>query len=561
VLLLQWVSGLRQKLLDATRSLREVFRNPGLRRIELAFAGSIIGDWAYAVGVAVYAYEHGGPTAVGVLGVVRYVSMAVISPFASMLGDRYPRRLVMVGSDAVRAVLVLAAAVLIAGGADQYLIYALAVFTSICATPFRSAQASFLPELADDPGDLAAANVASSTIESVGFFAGPALAGLLLAVANISTVFIFNAATFVWSAFLVLGIRTTKSAPEETREPKAVEARPAGGFLAEASAGYREILGNRSLRTLVGLYCAQTVVAGASLVFSVSIALNLLGIGRSGYGYLNATLGIGGLVGGFVALVLAQRGRLARDFGAGVFLWAAPLLLVAAWPTITSAVVVMVLLGLANSVVDVNAYTILQRIAPEETMARVFGAMESAVIAGMAAGALLMPALIASVGLRWGLVVVGAGVSLSVLLGTAGLRRIDLIALAPPGLELLRGVPLLALLPEPTLERLARALMPVTVAAGDVVIREGDLGDRFYVVESGGVEVTKEGRHVASLGPGDFVGEIALLRDVPRTATVTATAATVLQALDRQHFIPAVTGQGAFREAADVAMTVRLAML
>jgi MFS family permease len=560
MLLLASVSGLRQKLLDATGALRDVFRNPGLRRIELAFAGSIVGDWAYAVGVAVYAYEHGGPTAVGVLGVVRYVSMAVISPFSSTLGDRYPRRLVMVGSDSIRAVLVLAAAVLIAGGADQYLIYALAVATSIAATPFRSAQASFLPELADDPGDLAAANVASSTIESVGFFAGPALAGLLLAVASISTVYIFNAATFVWSAFLVLGIRT-KAAPEETREPKPAAAKPTGGFLAEASAGYREILGSRSLRTLVGLYCAQTVVAGASLVFSVSIALNLLGIGRSGYGYLNATLGIGGLVGGFIALVLAQRGRLARDFGAGVFLWAAPLLLVAGWPTIASAVVVMVLLGLANSVVDVNAYTILQRIAPQETMARVFGAMESAVIAGMALGALLMPALISTVGLRWGLVVVGAGVSVSVLLGAAGLRRIDLVALAPPGLELIRGVPLLALLPEPTLERLARALVPLNAASGDVVIREGDLGDRFYVVESGEVEVTKEGRHVASLGPGDFVGEIALLRDVPRTATVTATAATVLQSLDREHFIPAVTGQGAFREAADVAMTVRLAML
>jgi MFS family permease len=556
------VSELRQKLGDATRSLRDVFRNPGLRRIELAFAGSIIGDWAYAVGVAVYAYERGGPTAVGILGVVRYVSMAVISPFASMLGDRYPRRFVMVGSDSIRAVLVLAAALLISGGADQYLVYALAVATSICATPFRSAQASFLPELADSPEDLAAANVASSTIESVGFFAGPAIAGLLLAVASIPTVYIFNAATFVWSAFLVLGIRTTKRTYETEPKPEAATAATeTPGFFAEASAGYREILGNRNLRILVGLYCAQTVVAGASLVFSVSIALNLLDIGRSGYGYLNATLGIGGLVGGFVALVLAQRGRLARDFGIGVLFWSAPLLLVAAWPTVAAAVAVMVLLGLANSVVDVNAYTILQRIAPEATMSRVFGAMESAVIGGMAAGALLMPALISTVGLRWGLVVVGGGVSLTVLLGVAGLRRIDLVALAPPSLELLRGVPLLALLPEPTLERLARALVPINAAPGEAVIREGEHGDRFYVIESGGVEVTKEGRHVANLGPGDFVGEIALLRDVPRTATVTATADTVLQALDRSHFIPAVTGQGAFREAADVAMTVRLAML
>jgi CRP-like cAMP-binding protein len=125
----------------------------------------------------------------------------------------------------------------------------------------------------------------------------------------------------------------------------------------------------------------------------------------------------------------------------------------------------------------------------------------------------------------------------------------------------LRGVSLLALLPEPTLERLARSLVRVEAAPGDVVIREGDSGDRFYVIETGMVEVTKNGRHIAQLGPGDYVGEIALLRDVPRTASVTATAATVFQTLDRAHFIPAVTGVGEFREAAETAMAGRLAML
>jgi len=557
------VTGLREKLADAGRSLEEVFRNPGLRRIQLAFAGSIVGDWAYAVAVAVYAYGQGGPTAVGLLGVVRYVSMAVIGPFASVLGDRYPRKLVMAASDSVRAVLVIVAALLIAGDANQYWVYALAVLTSICATPFRPAQASLLPELASGPGDLAAANVASSTIESVGFFAGPAIAGLLLAVSSIQTVYIFNAATFVWSAFLVLGIRmpAVETAKAATTDATTEEAEPSEGFLAEASAGYREILGSRDLRIMIGLYCAQTVVAGASLVFDVSIALDLLGIGNSGYGYLGAVLGVGGLIGGFVALVLAQRGHLARDFGVGVFFWSAPLLLVAVWPTVAAAALMALMLGLANSVVDVNAFTILQRIAPKEAMSRVFGAMESAVIGTMALGALLMPFLIKTIGIRWGLVVIGASVATLVLFATAGLRRIDTIALVPAGLELLRGVSLLSLLPEPTLNRLARALERVEAAPGDVVIREGDVGDRFYVIEEGTVEVTKEGRHIASLGPGDFVGEIALLRNVPRVATVTATSPVVLQALDRSHFVPAVTGQGDFNEAAEATMTNRLAML
>jgi MFS family permease len=552
------MNGLLEKLTDSTRSLRDVFRNPGLRRLQLAFAGSIIGDWAYAVAVAVYAYERGGPTAVGVLGVIRYVSLAVVTPFAATLGDRYPRRLVMVASDAARALLVFVGAALIASGSPPLAVYALAVVTSLCGSPFRSAQASLIPDLAEGPGELAASNVASSTIESVGFFAGPALAGLLLAVTGLSAVYIFDGFTFVWSAALVLGIRP--SAREQDTAPVA-ETESGGGFLREVSAGYREILGSRDLRLLVGLYCAQTVVAGASLVFDVAIAFGLLKLGNSGLGFLNATLGIGGFIGGFVALALAQRGRLARNFGIGVLFWAAPLLLVAAWPSVASAAAVMIMLGLANSVVDVNAYTILQRIAPEAVLSRVFGAMESAVIGGMAVGALLMPILIATIGIRWGLTAVGTGASALVVLGMRGLRRIDLFAFAPPELALLRSVSLLSLLPEPTLESLARALVRIEVAAGQVFIREGDPGDLFYVIETGTVEVTKNSRHLATLGRGDYVGEIALLRNVPRTATVTATSTAVLQALDREHFIPAVTGQGAFREAADAAIATRLGML
>jgi predicted MFS family arabinose efflux permease len=492
---------------------------------------------------------------VGVLGVVRYLSMALALPLASTLADRYPRKRVLLGADAVRAALVLVAAAVIATDGEPFLVYGLAIFTAVVGTCFRPAQAALLPSLARDPGELTAANVASSTIESVGFFLGPALGGLLLAVADVEAVYLVNAATFLWSAAFIVGLRAPAPGARET----AAEGR--GAFLVDASAGFRTILGSRDLRLLIGTYCAQTVVAGASLVFVVTLAFDLLDLGRGGVGYLDAVMGMGGLVGGFIALMLAQRGRLALDFGFGVLLWSAPLLVIAAWPTLGVAAVAMALIGFGNSLVDINAYTILQRTVPDEVMARVFGAMESAVIGAMAGGALLMPLLIETIGIRAALGVLGGAVSAVVVLALAGLRRIDATALAPAGLELLRQISIFAALPESIIERLARALQPMEADAGEVIIREGDGGDLFYAMEEGTVVVSKEGRWVAQLGPGDYFGEIALLRGVPRTATVTAETAVKLRALDRDVFIPAVTGHHDVQEMAETQMTTRLAML
>jgi hypothetical protein len=262
-----------------------------------------------------------------------------------------------------------------------------------------------------------------------------------------------------------------------------------------------------------------------------------------------------------VALVLAQRGKLALDFGVGVLLWSAPLLAIAAWPSIGVAAAAMVLVGFGNSLVDINAYTILQRTVPDEVMGRVFGAMESAVIGAMAGGALLMPLLIETVGLRVGLAVIGGAVTAVVFTALAGLRRIDVTALAPEGLELLRRISIFAALPESILERLARSLRTMAANAGDVIIREGEEGDLFYAIEAGTVVVSKAGRRVAQLGPGDYFGEIALLRGVPRTATVTAKTDVSLRALERDVFIPAVTGHHDVQEVAETAMATRLAML
>ncbi|MSO87551.1 MAG: MFS transporter [Acidimicrobiia bacterium] len=272
---------------------------------------------------------------------------------------------------------------------------------------------------------------------------------------------------------------------------------------------------------------------------------------QSSVGVLDAMVGVGALLGGFVALVLATRGRLAVDFGVGVVLWSAPLLLIVVWPRLGPVLVVMAILGLGNSLVDINAYTIMQRLVSDEVMGRVFGALESALIAGMALGSLAMPLLINTIGLRPGLLVLGASVSSVAIASFGALRRIDRVALAPDGLELIRSVALFAPLPERGIERLARCSEVVTIAAGQEVFHAGDSGDRFYVIASGEAEVVITEERSALLGHGGSFGEIALLRDVPRQATVRATSELVLRAIDRRVFLQVVTGHGETEAQAD----------
>jgi MFS family permease len=541
------VGRLGELLGESWASLQRVFRNPGLRRLNIAFAGSNIGNWAFSVVISIYAYQHGGATVLGVVGVVRYIAMAALGPIMSSFGDRFARKGVMVISDLVRAVIIAAAAVIVVINGPALLVYVLATISAVVGTAFRPAQAALLPSLARDPAELTAANAASSTIESIGFFAGPALAALLLAVANPPTVFAINALSFVWSAAFVIGLRVDAQVASDDQKDS--------GFVSETMKGFQTILANRDLRLLMALFFGQTVIAGASLVFIVAMALPLLHMGRPGVGLLEAMTGVGGIVGGFLALVLAHRKRLSFDFGIGVLLWSAPLLLLAAWPVIPAAIAMMLLIGVGNSLVDVNAFTVLQRLVSGSVMARVFGAVESLLIAGMAIGALLMPLLIATVGLRVGLAIIGSVVAVSVVAGIAGLNRIDKTSLAPTKLALIAANEMLAPLGEAVQEELARALIELRVPAGENVVVEGTPGDRFYLIESGVAEVTVRGLVVNRLGPGDSFGEIALLRDVPRQATVRAVEDLKLYALEREVFLDAVTGHTEANRLANVVVS------
>jgi MFS family permease len=560
-----FAAGIVAALRDMSSSIRSVFRNPGLRRVELALTGSMIGDWAFATAVTVWAYGVGGVTAVGVWTAIRLSLMALTAPVASMLADRFPRKSVMVLADLVRGVLVVAAGLCLVLDTPAAPIFVLATLAGLLGTPFRCAQRALMPALANTPSELTASNGTGSTIESLSFFVGPTLGALLIAVTDIETVFFLNAATFVWSMTLVLGIVVPQR--DDTDRPDTAEPEEAGGeepakesFLSEVSGGFRSILADRDLAVVIWLVAAQTIVAGASAVFLVVMAVDVLGTGARGVGYLDSVLGVGAILGGFLAIARSTRHRLAQDLTTGVVLWAAPLLLVTAWASPVTVFVAVALLGLANPLVDVNLDTIVQRITPDAVMGRVFGALEACVIATMALGSFLMPVLLHFWSLRASLAVIGLGVVAMALPFLPRMRRLDTRLLPPVGLDLLAAVPMFKPLSTATVDGLAWKLVRVPVPAGDVVLREGGESDRFYIIESGLVEVTQGGAVLRREGPGEFFGEIGLLRDVPRTATVTAVEDTVLLELGRDEFLAAVTGQNEAFRAADDIVSFRLSV-
>ena len=542
---------LREHLRESARAMREVFRNRGLRRLQLAWAGSIIGSWAYTVALVVYAFDQGGASAVGLVGLVRWLPSAFASPLAAILGDRFPRVRVMLTSDLLRAAALGAMAACIVTDAPVAVVYVLAAAVAVIGTAFHPAQSALLPSLAQTPDELTAANVSSSTLESLGFCVGPALGGLLLTFSPVWVVFVITAGTFLWSALMLTPLLREAEPPLTRESPH---------LLDEATAGFRTIGKDPRLRLVVGLFSAQTLVNGAFGVLITVSAFELLDLGASGVGYLNAAVGVGGIVGGLISLALVGHKRLATTFGVAVAGTGAPLLLVGGQPSTAVALIAFGLIGFANIICDVSGFTILQRGTPSEVLARVFGVLHSLIYATVAAGAVIAPVLVNAFGVRWTLVVVGSLLPMMAIVTHASLVRIDREPADPRRLELLQGIPMFSPLSPPVLEQLAAGLAPVSASAGEEIIRIGDHGDRFYVVSSGEVEVFVDGRPPKREGEGTYFGEIALLRDVPRTATVRAATDVELYALDRDDFLPAVTGHAGSAQAAEAVIGARMGM-
>lgn len=541
------------RLATTARTYREVMANASLRRAQIAFLLFNAAEYAVWIAVILYAYDQGGATTAGLVLLAQLLPAALIAPLASTLGDRIPRGRALVVGYLAQAVanLLLAAAL---WGGPPLLVYACAVIASMTITLTRPVHYAILPEIATTPAQLTAANSVAGTMEGVGILVGPITNSLLVAVSGLSVVVSVYAGVMLVAALLCLKIQGgERSASNEVSEtPRRMLQDTAEALLVlsrDRPAGVLTLLGG-----------SQHVVIGMLDVFYVLLAIDVLGDGEAAAGVLAAAVGFGALVGAGATAVLVGRRLLAEPIEVALFVAGATLAAVSLATGIGVAIVLLVVVGASRSFFDVAARTLLQRSVDGEVITRVFGLQEALIMLGLAVGAVLVPAMDSLFGPRGALVAAGCLFPTLGLASYGALRRLDRRAmLVDEALwSMLQAIPIFEPLRQYELEEVAAHLVPTTAPAGTVLIRKGDPGDRFYVVVAGEAFVGSDGRHIADLGAGDYFGEIALVRDVPRTASVIARTDVRLIALERDDFMASIAWGRRLSAAADAEVDRRL---
>ena len=522
-----------------------VFHNRLLLPVEVAWLAFNGAEWGVWLTLMVYAYTHGGAAATSVIVVVQLVPCIILSPYLGAITDRARAGRVLFLGLLVMGVTMAAVAAAIAVDAPRILVFILAPIMNLAMAVPRPAQAALLPGIVHTPMELTAANVVASWMENGSVLVGPVLTGVLLGIGGPALATAVLAGMTLVGAALVVGIQGPP--PMSERQ----EGRSLTGEVRESI-----VIAWRApaARTLLGVLGAQYVLTGAIGVLYVVLAITTLHMGESGAGYLNSVDGIGGMVGAALTATLVARRRLAPALVASFVTAALALALLGVFPTVASAFILLFVIGAFTTLFGVTGRILLQRAAPADVLGRVFALHESLMDAGIALGAIIVPVLVGLSGARAAMIGT-ALVSLGmVAVFWRSLHTIDHGADVPQvEIQLLRTIPMFAPLPAPELEGLARALVPVSVAAGTTVIWEGEPGDCFYAVADGELQVTKGGSEVATLRRSDGFGEIALIEDVPRTATVTAITDCQLYSLEKEPFILALTGHvSAARVAGDL---------
>src|SRR3954465_13038315 len=438
-------------------SLLTAARNDEIRRVQLAWAFAIAAEWAHFVALGVYAYDQGGASAVGLAGLVRLLPAAIMAPFAASLGDRFPRERFILGAALIGAVALGASAVCVTAG-SRGLVFALAAVVGLSSTLFRPALQALLPSLARTPEELIAANGATSTMEGLGTLAGPLLAGLLVAVSGAAAVFATAAGLLLVAAALLVRVQVQGRLPGGGADRVPVRRMLAAGFVSIAHAPRP--------RLLIGLGVAQSFVRGCLNVLIVVAAFTLLDGGGPEVGYLTAAIGAGGMIGALGAMTLGSR-RLGVVFGVALVFWGLPIALLAPRPYLPAAILLMGIVGAANSVEDVAIITLLQRTTDEELLTRVLAILWGVAMGGVALGSLAAPAVVDALGAKAAFVAVGLILPLLAVATYRRLVEIDRAAAPSKELDLIGGVRMFEPLPLATRELLAPAPWP----RGNVVPR------------------------------------------------------------------------------------------
>jgi MFS family permease len=516
-------------------SAADALATADLRRLQTAWATSAVGSWVFFVALSVYAYDVGGATAVGAAAFVRMVPAGLAAPLAGMLVDRHPRRDVLAVSLALRGLLLALLFATTVLDAPIAVVLSLAALFTIVSTAHKPAQASLLPTLAQTPHQLAASNAVWSGVDNAAFLFGSLGGGVLIATGGPESAFAATAVLYGLAAIPVL--RIPRDPVPDYRADHLGE-HP----LREASQGFREVAADRGLRLVVSVLAIATLVEGIVDVLVVVVALDLLSLADAGVGWLNACWGAGGMLGGAAALVLLGRGRLAAGLAGGGLLVGVSMMGLAAADLAVVAGALLVVLGVGYALIETAGLSLLQRLSADDVLGRAFAVVESSYWVATGVGAMIAPALVSLLGARESLLVVGAFLALVVAARWVALGRLEVAAPVPEGpFRALRSVPAFAPLPICRIEDLARRVKPLEAGAGTVLMREGEPGDCVYVLAAGRVAIDVHGEFVAERYVGEFIGEIAILRQIPRTATVTCVTPSLLYELDREMFCCAIS--------------------
>jgi len=524
------------------KSVRAVMANRGLRLIVVSTGATSVGKWGFGVALAVYAYRIGGATLVGVVLLLQAFPSVVAAPVLAWLGDRHSRKRVLFVTNAARTAMLAGAAAAMWTHAPAAVVFGLAVLYSMVSTANQPARAALIPALSRVPSEASSANAVVSSLDNAGFLVGAGAGGLMLAATSTQAVVAACAVAYLISLWMIGAL---------PRDARPTSRRAKLGLAREIAAGFHTVSEQHQLRLLVLLLAGLSVTGGLANVLVVVTAISLLHAGAAGVGYLSAAYGAGGVLAGVAAIALLERSISVATVLVGACALCLPVVVVGIVPLPATALIAWAAGGLGYALVKGTALTLLQRLTEDRVLSRVLGVLETAFVAGIGIGAIVAPALVSAVGAKGALIASGVFLPLIAVLSRRSLRKLEAGAPVPgESFQLLRANPIFAPMPIGVTESLTRALHDIAVPTGHVVIRQGDPGDLWFLIAEGEVEVVKDGVFQTRLGEGEGFGEIALLRDVPRTATVRTVAPTRLLALDRDRFLTAVTGLRESHEAA-----------